>query len=139
MTYQAEAGLLDEPAADARSWPIWSAPGAAVSAVLLALRSAAGTHWSSACATHSRRSPRRSPTASRLPGGLLGGGLPAYGIYAARDGHVAVAALEPHFRTRLYAALALPLDVPLAGVMAARTTAEWEAFARAARCSYQRI
>jgi alpha-methylacyl-CoA racemase len=64
------------------------------------------------------------------PGGPLGGGLAAYGVYAACDGHVAVGALEPGFRARLYAALKLPLDAPLADAMAARTTAEWTAFAR---------
>ena len=71
-------------------------------------------------------------------GGLLGGGLPAYGVYAARDGHVAVAALEPHFRARLYDALALPLDAPLAEVMATRTTAEWDAFAATTRPPHRR-
>jgi len=35
------------------------------------------------------------------PGGLLGGGHPGYGLYRARDGWVAVAALEPHFLTAL--------------------------------------
>jgi crotonobetainyl-CoA:carnitine CoA-transferase CaiB-like acyl-CoA transferase len=62
-------------------------------------------------------------------GALLGGGLPAYRIYAARDGRVAIAALEPHFRTRLYAALSLPPDSDLAAVMTTRTASEWEAWA----------
>ena len=35
------------------------------------------------------------------PGGLLGGGLAAYGVYAVREGYVAMAALEPHFAARL--------------------------------------
>jgi len=34
-------------------------------------------------------------------GGLLGGGSGWYGVYRARDGWVAVAALEDHFRERL--------------------------------------
>jgi crotonobetainyl-CoA:carnitine CoA-transferase CaiB-like acyl-CoA transferase len=60
------------------------------------------------------------------PGGLLGGGNPAYGIYEAREGHVAVAALEPHFRAGLYSALNLPDGAPLAPAFATRTAAEWE-------------
>jgi alpha-methylacyl-CoA racemase len=63
------------------------------------------------------------------PGGVLGGALPAYGVYRAADGVVAVAALEPHFRKRLYAALDLPLDAPLADQIASRSCAEWTAFA----------
>ena len=35
------------------------------------------------------------------PGGLLGGALPGYAIYATKDGYVACAALEPHFLARL--------------------------------------
>ena len=35
------------------------------------------------------------------PGAPLGGTLPGYAIYASADGHVAVAALEPHFAARL--------------------------------------
>ncbi|MEP7161194.1 MAG: CoA transferase [Dermatophilaceae bacterium] len=40
------------------------------------------------------------------PGGLLGGGLPLYGVYPAQEGRVALAALEPHFARALVAALA---------------------------------
>ena len=101
-----------------------------MSAVLLALRSGPGTHL--VVGLRDALEAFTAPLVHGLtaPGGLLGGGVPAYGIYAAKDGRVAVAALEPHFRTRLYAALALPLDAPLTDVMAARTAAEWEAFAR---------
>ncbi|MDP2390920.1 MAG: CoA transferase [Acidobacteriota bacterium] len=63
------------------------------------------------------------------PGGVLGGANPAYGVYAARDGAVAVGALEPHFRERLYAALGLADGSPIAAVMTTRTAAEWEHWA----------
>ena len=36
-------------------------------------------------------------------GGILGGGFPGYGLYRAREGHVALAALERHFWERLRA------------------------------------
>ena len=64
------------------------------------------------------------------PGGVLGGANPAYGVYEARDGFIAVAALEPHFRTRLYEQLALPDGASLADAFRGRTTKEWEAWAQ---------
>lgn len=63
------------------------------------------------------------------PGGVLGGGNPAYGVYAAQDGAIAVGALEPHFRARLYAALGLPENSPLTDVFTTRTAAEWDNWA----------
>ena len=63
------------------------------------------------------------------PRGLLGGGLNAYGLYDAREGRIAVAALEPHFRARLYSSLGVGcrrrphVDVRI------RTAAEWESWA----------
>jgi crotonobetainyl-CoA:carnitine CoA-transferase CaiB-like acyl-CoA transferase len=64
------------------------------------------------------------------PGGHLGGGNPAYGVYAAREGTIAVAALEPHFRARLYALLALADGSDPSGTFLTRTAAEWESWAR---------
>ncbi len=64
------------------------------------------------------------------PGGRLGGGLPAYGLYDARDGQIAIAALEPQFRARLYGALGRPLDGALTGAFLSRTAGEWEAWGR---------
>jgi crotonobetainyl-CoA:carnitine CoA-transferase CaiB-like acyl-CoA transferase len=69
------------------------------------------------------------------PGAVLGGGHPAYRLYAARQGHVAVACLEPHFLARLTDLLGVPptsanLGGELAPVFATRTAAEWEAWGR---------
>lgn len=64
-------------------------------------------------------------------GGHLGGGNPAYGIYAAKQGAIAVTALEPHFRARLYASLGLPDGADPAPVFSTRTADEWEAWAAA--------
>jgi alpha-methylacyl-CoA racemase len=63
------------------------------------------------------------------PGHPLGGGNPAYGIYAARDGAIAVAALEPHFRSALYQGLGLQDGADPRAVFATKTAAEWEAWA----------
>ena len=64
------------------------------------------------------------------PGGMLGGANPAYGVYAASDGHIAVGALEPHFRERLYGALRLSDGSSLTAILATRTASEWEQWAR---------
>lgn len=67
------------------------------------------------------------------PGGLLGGGLPVYGVYAAAHGRVAVAALEPHFVERLCTALGIePEDLTrqrLAQVLAGRDADAWQQWA----------
>jgi alpha-methylacyl-CoA racemase len=61
------------------------------------------------------------------PDGILGGAFGGYGVYPARDGWVAVAALEQRFQERLQVLLDLP-DLTPAAVAAAigtRTVAEW--------------
>ena len=65
------------------------------------------------------------------PGGTLGGGVPGYGIYAAQDGHIAVAALEPRFFTRLTQELGIPnaSHEELERVFDTRPAAAWEAWA----------
>jgi crotonobetainyl-CoA:carnitine CoA-transferase CaiB-like acyl-CoA transferase len=65
-------------------------------------------------------------------GALLGGGLPGYNLYAAADGWIAVAALEPHFAERLAQALALPAltQDALRQAFAARRADDWERWAR---------
>jgi crotonobetainyl-CoA:carnitine CoA-transferase CaiB-like acyl-CoA transferase len=63
------------------------------------------------------------------PGRELGGANPAYGVYAALDGDVAVAALEPHFRNRLYEGLGLPDGADPAAVFKTRTATEWAEWA----------
>lgn len=64
------------------------------------------------------------------PGGLLGGGLPAYGIYPAAEGRVAVAALEPHFAERLRALLHIDGSAAeLSRVLLSRTAAQWDSWA----------
>ena len=61
--------------------------------------------------------------------GILGGGLPAYGIYEASAGRVAVAALEPRFRSRLYRELGLAMSSELTEVFRTRSASEWEQWA----------
>jgi alpha-methylacyl-CoA racemase len=62
-------------------------------------------------------------------GGHLGGGNPAYAIYRAREGAIAVTALEPHFRSRLYEGLGLKDGADPSSVFLSRTATEWESWA----------
>lgn len=129
VTYQADAGLLH---ADLPATFLADLAGAAdaVTAVLLALREPAGAHR--VVGLRDALTPFAAPRRHGLTGAgtCFGGADPAYGVYAAADGHVAVAALEPHFRARFYAALGLPLDAPLHEVFRTRTCGDWESFAR---------
>lgn len=61
-----------------------------------------------------------------VPGALLGGGIPEYNIYQANDGWVAVAALEPHFKKRLEAALSVSTLEEYRNVFATRSASAWE-------------
>lgn len=130
LTYQADAGLVDDRLPATLVADLAGAEHT-VSAVLLVLREPPGTYRQVGLrdSLDALRAPRLH--ALTTPGGPFGGADPAYNVYEADDGLIALAALEPHFRARLYAALALPLDAPLAVVMRTRTCAEWTAFARA--------
>lgn len=65
------------------------------------------------------------------PGGVLGGGLPQYNLYACRSGWVAVAALEPHFWMRMQAKLEVehPTQAELGQIFLKMTASEWEDWA----------
>ncbi|HEX8242861.1 MAG TPA: CoA transferase, partial [Longimicrobium sp.] len=63
-------------------------------------------------------------------GGVLGGGSALYGLYRAKEGWIALAALEPRFAQRLAAELYVGADrASLEAAFARRTAAEWEAWA----------
>jgi alpha-methylacyl-CoA racemase len=64
-------------------------------------------------------------------GGPLGGSNPAYAIYATADGTIAVGALEPHFRARLYEGLGLADGADPSSIFVTKTAIEWEAWAAA--------
>jgi alpha-methylacyl-CoA racemase len=65
-------------------------------------------------------------------GGVLGGGLAAYNVYPAREGWIAVAALEPHFAQRLQVMLGVEhLDAQtVRAAFALRSAQEWETLAQ---------
>lgn len=128
LTYLAQAGLLGRELPRAIFADMLAAERT-VSTALLLLREPPGTR--AQVGLFDTLAPLVAARAHGLtgPGTLLGGALPAYGLYETADGWIAVAALEPHFRARLYDALALPIDAPLTGVLRTRTAAEWEVWA----------
>jgi crotonobetainyl-CoA:carnitine CoA-transferase CaiB-like acyl-CoA transferase len=129
LTYQARAGLLGETLPPTLLADVIGGERAFAAALLL-LRQPAGAH--DEVGLSDSLAPLVAPLAHGLtaPGGVLGGGLPEYAVYRAKQGSVAVAALEPHFRERLYAALGLAGSGDLAGAMLGRTADEWERWAR---------
>ncbi len=134
LTYQAGLGLLQPP-----RMPITlladlagaeRAASAAVSLLLHRERTGeAGRRWVSLAES---AVPFADPLRYSVttPGSILGGGLPGYGVYKARDGYVAVAALEAHFLERLEEALAVrpATHEALETVFQTRCAAEWEAW-----------
>jgi alpha-methylacyl-CoA racemase len=64
-------------------------------------------------------------------GGVLGGGFPGYGVYRAREGHVALAALEGHFWERLLRELGVEGDErrELERTFQTRTAEQWQEWA----------
>jgi crotonobetainyl-CoA:carnitine CoA-transferase CaiB-like acyl-CoA transferase len=145
LTYQAALGLLgaggpeDEPrmpvllAADLAGAE--RAATEAVAALLARTTNGEGSRREVALsdAAEAMAAPLRHGLTA--PGAVLGGGHPAYRLYAARQGRVAVACLEPHFLARLTDLLGVPptserLGEELAPVFATRTAAEWEAWGR---------
>jgi alpha-methylacyl-CoA racemase len=128
LTYLAQHGLLGE------AMPltlIADMVGAerAVAAALELMHQPAGSSRvvGLADAIHDLAAPLRHGLTA--PGGHLGGGNPAYRVYAAREGAIAVAALEPHFRARLYELLDAEDGSDPGGAFRTRTAAEWEAWA----------
>ena len=59
-------------------------------------------------------------------GAILGGGIPEYNIYQAREGWIAVAALELHFKKRLETELGIATPAQYQAAFAARSAAEWQ-------------
>jgi crotonobetainyl-CoA:carnitine CoA-transferase CaiB-like acyl-CoA transferase len=130
LTYLAKAGLLGHELPKTVFADILAAEHAFATALLL-LRQPPGSR--AQVGLYDSLAPLVAPMKHGLtgPGALLGGRLPAYGIYDTRDGRIAIAALETHFRKRLYELLKLPMDADLSSTFTTRTAVEWEQWAAA--------
>lgn len=128
LTYQARAGLLVDAMPRTLVADVMASERA-FAAALAVLRQSPGSVADIGLVESLE--PMLAPLRHGLtkPAGVLGGGAVRYRVYAARVGHVAVAALEPHFETRLSAALGIPINADLASRMLERTADEWEAWA----------
>jgi crotonobetainyl-CoA:carnitine CoA-transferase CaiB-like acyl-CoA transferase len=136
LNYQAELGLLAPPALPRILLADYAGAEQAVSlalALLLARARGQESHYaevSLAAAAAPYADPLRYGVTA--PGGLLGGGLPGYGLYPTREGWLAVSALEPVFQERLVRALGVPAATreALAAAFLARTADEWATWGR---------
>jgi len=128
LTYQAQAGLIGDELPRTLLADVMGAERA-VSAALLLLRRT--PPCSAMIGLKDAVDTAALPRAFGLtrPDGVLGGALAAYGVYETRDGWIAIAALEPHFRSRLYVALNLSDGDDLTAVMRTRTARQWERWA----------
>ncbi len=130
LTYQARAGLLGSglPAT-----LIADLAGAerAYAAVIGLMQDAPGSHRVVGLLDSLQAFAAPMRHGLTAAGGPLGGGDPAYALYAAKTGVVAVAALEPHFRSRLYDRLGMQPGTRLDAIFATRSAPDWEEWAAA--------
>lgn len=133
LTYQAVRGMVLPPTMPVV--PVVDLLGAerAVTAVLAGLRrrdlGEPAPHLRvvlDAVAEHASAAVRHGLTG---PGDILGGASPGYGIYASADGHVAVAAVEPHFAERLASVVGATRE-ELTARFARESSAHWDSLGR---------
>lgn len=136
LTYVARAGLVDAPRMPRTLLADLAGAERAVSAALALLleRERSGSVGRREVALAEVAEDFAAPLRHGLTsaGGPLGGGFPGYGVYAARVGWVAVAAIEPGFQRRLCELLGLAsLDrAGLERVLKTRSAEEWSLWAR---------
>jgi alpha-methylacyl-CoA racemase len=135
LTYQARAGLLDPPHLPRTCLADLAGAERVVStalALLLARERGQGARYaevSLAEAAEEFAAPWRNGLTT--PDGVLGGAYPGYGLYRARTGWVALAALEAHFWDGLVRELGLraPDHGQLEQAFLTKTAEEWETWA----------
>lgn len=136
LNYLAAAGLLEPDSLPRSLWVDLAGAERAAAAVLelILAREVRGAILRAevSLAEVARRFAEPDRYGLTSPGGLLGGGSPFYGVYPARTGWVAVAALEPRFRARLAALVggAAITREALAAAFLTRDADEWETLGR---------
>jgi crotonobetainyl-CoA:carnitine CoA-transferase CaiB-like acyl-CoA transferase len=135
LTYQAGVGLLTPPAMPLTLLADMAGAQTTVSHVLavLAERGRTGEATLSYVPIADALATFTLPLRYGLtvPGEPLGGGAPFYNLYPTRDGWLAVAALEPHFWTRLTQLLEATEGTyeEMKAIFATRSAVEWEQWA----------
>lgn len=144
LTYLADAGLVADTALPPTLYADMGGALMASEAVLQALlargASGAGSCIDVALADAAAWLAQPRGWGLTTPAGDVGGAHAGYRVYACADGRVAVAALEPHFAARLYAAAGLPVETDprapatrnaVAAFLATQTRAALDALAQA--------
>jgi alpha-methylacyl-CoA racemase len=135
LTYQAEAGLLSPPSLpQSLVADLAGAQRAVVAALALLMgrdRGDGAQYAEVSLAESARLFAEPLLRGLTTPTDALGGGLPTYALYLARDGWIAVAALEPRFREALAQALGVAVidRDRLAWLFASRSAQEWQQWA----------
>jgi crotonobetainyl-CoA:carnitine CoA-transferase CaiB-like acyl-CoA transferase len=136
LNYVSDIGLVDPPAMPRTLLADLAGSERAVSATLAALlrRERRGAAEREIVSLRDAAAVFGAPLAHGLtaPGGSLGGGLGVYGLYRAKDGWLAVAALEPHFALKVRDLIGGGKSDPatLAWAFAEREVAAWVAWAQ---------
>lgn len=135
LTYLADTGLLSPPSVPRSLFVDLAGAESCVSLALGLLLNFSRTGEASCgfvslyeCARELAEPLQAGLTA---PGGVLSGDFPLYSMYAASDGWIAVAALEPHFAAGLLGELGLRQAdrAELERIFRTRSAASWEAWA----------
>lgn len=129
LTYQAQAGLLGDGMPRALLADVMTSEHA-FGCVLALLRLPPGATMDVGLVESLEPLVASLRHGLTTPSGVLGGGASRYGVYPTKSGCIAVAALEPHFATRLFQELGIPMNADPSSSFLVRTAAEWEAWAR---------
>ncbi|MGE5603207.1 MAG: CoA transferase [Nitrososphaerales archaeon] len=136
LTYQASAGLLEPPEFPRIPLADYAGSERAVCATLALLweRDRTGQGGQATVSMVDALRPYAHALCYGLLalGTLLGGASPLYGLYRTRDGWVALASLEPHFRKRMQVGLGIEslTSAALSAAFATRTSDEWDQWAK---------
>ena len=136
LTYLAAHGLVTPPSLPRTLYADIAGAERAVSTALALViaRERTGRGERAVCAIADAAAALAQPLQEGLtrPGALLGGGNPAYNVYAASQGWVALAALEPHFERKLGDKFALGAITheALRGLFASHDAEYWEEWGR---------
>ena len=132
LTYQAEVGLVNgmelPPSLFADMGGAVMASEAALKAVITLKTTGKGTHHEVALSEAAAWLALPRQLGMTTPDGAVGGAHAGYRVYACKNGRVAVAALEPHFATRLCEAAGITLAHPVKDLFKPATRQAIEAF-----------
>ena len=132
LTYQAELGLVNgmdlPPSLFADMGGAVMASEATLKAVITLKTTGKGTHHEVALSEAAAWLALPRQLGLTTPVGAVGGAHAGYRVYACKNGRVAVAALEPHFATRLCEAAGVTVAHPVKDLFKPATRQAIEAF-----------